>query len=74
MQHTSETQCIGESAPAPEKRGKLVHAKMIPVRLMADELAETLALAAGEARSASNFVLIVHRLGIAEFKRQRGLQ
>ncbi|WP_343593897.1 hypothetical protein [Paracidovorax wautersii] len=59
---------------APRKRQRLVHEKPIPLRMPADELAETLQLAAAEDRSASNFALLVHRLGIAEFKRQKGAQ
>lgn len=74
MHQTSAPPCIGEAAPAPARRARLMHEKPIPLRLPADELSETLALAAGEDRSASNFVLVVHRLGVAEFKRQRGLK
>lgn len=73
MQHTSAPQCIGESAPAPARRDRLMHEKPIPLRMTAEELSETLALAAGEARSASNFALVVHRLGVAEFKRRQGV-
>lgn len=61
-------------AAAPSKRQRLMHEKPIPLRMPAEELAETLQLAAGESRSASNFALVVHRLGIAEFKRQKGVQ
>lgn len=59
-------------AAAPIKRERLVHEKPIPLRMPAEELAETRQLAADENRSASNFALVVFRLGIAEFKRQKG--
>lgn len=57
---------------APSKRQRLVHEKPIPLRMPAEELAETRQLAANENRSASNFALVVFRIGIAEFKRQKG--
>lgn len=73
MKHTIGTERIGEDTTTTARRNRLSHAKQIGLRLPSEELNETLTLAAAESRSVSNFALLVHRLGVAEFKRRQSV-